>query len=88
MAAAGARPVRYGDEEIWQSMTETERPFFQNTGTVDGWIEDEQEWRLLDSLRLHELPALAVIVFVDTEAAREIVEAQSMWPVIVVPESA
>jgi hypothetical protein len=88
MAAAGARPVRYGDEQIWQSMTETERPFFQNTGTVDGWIEDEQEWRLVNSLWLLELPASAVIVFVDTEAAREIVQAQSMWPVIVVPESA
>ena len=88
MTAAGARPVRYGDEQIWQSMTETERPFFQNTGTVDSWIEDEQEWRLVNSLWLLELPASAVIVFVDTEAAREIVQAQSMWPVIVVPESA
>ena len=69
-------------------MTETERPFFQNTGTVSGWIEDEHEWRLINSLQLLELPAAAVVVFVDTEAAREIVQAQSMWPVIVVPESA
>ena len=65
---------------------EIERPFFQNVGTGEGWTKDEREWRIADHVLLNELPASAIVVFVDTEAARNIVQNQTEWQVVVVPD--
>lgn len=87
LTSVGARPVIYGDEETWDKSTENDQPFFQNIGTGDGWTQDEREWRITDHVRLKELPSSAVVVFVDSNSAREIVEKQTDWPVIVVPDA-
>ena len=86
LASAGAHPVEYGDEEIWHATNETSRPFFQNVGSGDGWTKDEHEWRIEGHVHLNELPLAAVVVFVDTVAARDIVQKLTEWQVIVVPE--
>ncbi|RLT05132.1 MAG: hypothetical protein DWI22_14680 [Planctomycetota bacterium] len=85
LALAGARPVEYGNEETWQTTPEGARPFFQNVGSGDGWTEDEREWRLVGNIQLHKLPPAAVVVFVDTKESRSIVQKQTEWQVIVVP---
>lgn len=86
LESAGARPVEYGDDETWHQTSETDKAFFQNAGAEDGWIRDEREWRILNNLKLNDLPVSAVVVFVDTEAAREITQNQTGWRVIVVPK--
>jgi len=84
---AGARPVDYGDEESWHTTTEPARPFFQNAGAGDGWTKDEREWRIAGHVQLDKLPASAVVVFVDSEGSREIIQKETEWQVIVVPDS-
>lgn len=86
LTSAGARAVEYGDEGIWQAMAEAARPFFQNAGSGDGWTKDEREWRIADHVNLNKLPASAVVVFVDSEESRAIVEKQTAWQVVVVPQ--
>ena len=86
LVSVGARPVDYGDEESWHTTTEPARPFFQNIGAGDGWTKDEREWRIAGHVRLHQLPASAVVVFVDSEESRLIVQKQTEWQVIVVPD--
>jgi len=86
LESSGARPVQYGDDETWQRLYESDRPFFQNVGAGDGWTKDEREWRIVEHLKLNDLPQSAVIVFVDTKAAREIIQSQTVWPVIIVPQ--
>ncbi len=86
LVSAGARPVAYGDEETWRATSEEARPFFQNVGAGDGWTKDEREWRIAGHMPLHSLPASAVAVFVDSEESRSIVQKQTDWQVIVVPD--
>jgi hypothetical protein len=71
----GGQPVIYGDERTWQSLPETQRPFFQSLGESqakhgdqddeNNWSQ-EREWRLLDDLRLADMPFEAAFVFVPT----------------------
>jgi hypothetical protein len=87
LAAAGARPVEYGDEETWKLMKDASRPYFQNVGAGDGWTKDEHEWRIADHVQLNRLPVSAVCVFVDSAESRSVVEKQTAWQVVVVPDS-
>ncbi len=84
---AGARPVIYGDEETWRKIIEQDQPFFQNIGTGDGWTQDEREWRITDHVQLKELPSSAVMVFVDSDSARQIVQKETDWHVLAVPDA-
>lgn len=85
LTANGARPVIYGDEEVWKMLPEQDKPFFQNSSAGDGWTLDEREWRITNHVQLKELPATAVMVFVESESAKQIVEMQTDWPVVVIP---
>jgi len=86
LVSAGARRVEYGDEETWGATNEAARPFFQNVGSGDGWTKDEREWRIANHVQLNKLPMSSVVVFVDSEESRVIVQKQTEWTVIVVPE--
>jgi hypothetical protein len=74
----GARPVIYGDESVWTSLPDSERPFFQlahsKSGKVDWTIE--QEWRWLGNLNLRRIPAACVAAFVP-----ELTDAQKLTPI-------
>lgn len=87
LAAAGARPVEYGDEETWRTTTDASRPYFQNVGSGDGWTKDEREWRIADHVQLNQLPVSAVAVFVDSAESRGVVAKQTAWQVVVVPDA-
>ncbi len=86
LTSAGARPVIYGDEETWRTISDHDQPFYQNIGTSDGWIMDEREWRIAEHVHLKQLPLSAVVVFVDSIAAFRIVQKQTHWQVLVVPD--
>jgi len=89
----GARPVRYGDDSLWASLSPDERPFFQLLKTrraaagrqIDWTVEDE--WRVVGDIDLAELPADAALLFVPTEADAQRMAAISRWPVTVVPNA-
>ncbi len=60
----GIRPVVYGDEAAFESLTEFERPFFQMAGSkVADWTP-EAEWRHRGDFRLDDVPPDQVRVVV------------------------
>lgn len=55
--AAGLRPVFYGDDSLYKTLEENDRPFFQNRGAQDvDWLS-EAEWRHVGDLDLRQFPA-------------------------------
>ena len=89
----GTRPVRYGEQTLWEKLTEEERPFFQKNdsrsdkGAVVDWTI-EQEWRQIGDLALPEIPDDAAILFVPSQVEAEQLSAISRWPVAVVSPQA
>lgn len=82
----GAKPVRYGDDELWRSLSEIEQPFFQVAHGESGidWSV-EQEWRVPGDLSLEGLRDTDVLVFVpDSRSAREVIRRiqlpVTLWP--------
>jgi hypothetical protein len=60
------------------------QPATDQSGSID-WRE-EQEWRLMNDLRLDVLPDAAICLFVDSPAEAEFIRQQGEWPVVVVPD--
>ena len=86
LAQLGARPVIYGDDAVWESLSAPDRPWFQRQSTRGGksaidWT-GEQEWRLLGDLLLADLPRDSVRVFVPDMATAARVAGESPWPVL------
>ena len=59
LVAAGARPVIYGSDEVWDSLVEAEQPYFQvsktetKSGNIIDWTQ-EKEWRIIGDLDLKQ----------------------------------
>lgn len=75
----GCRPVIYGDESVWQSLPDGERPWFQPQKSQTGrtpidWTV-ENEWRLTSALELNDLPAEDIFLFCRTENEAEVLRA-------------
>jgi hypothetical protein len=83
----GIRPVIYGDDHDWKSMSEADRPWFQKRTTGDGATNNlaEREWRLMGDLKLSELKPEDVCYFVDNETDAEFLRSRTASPVVVVP---
>lgn len=91
----GTRPVIYGNEELWDTLTETDRPFFQrnnsaNTDSTTGrqdidWSE-EREWRHRGDLDLSGLGVSDALVFVPNFQAAERLATVSPWPLTLWPD--
>ncbi len=88
LATRGARPVVYGDEEVWQQMPAEQRPLFQcRTGTrsrID-WTH-EREWRHLGDVELDDLTTHDAFLFVRTASEAEQLAPLSRWPVVYTEE--
>jgi len=85
----GAKPVIYGDEQTWQSLTEDDRPFFQVAATRSkddavriNWTE-EMEWRHVSDVDLSSVPTDAALVFVPTEQEAAALAEKSPWPIVI-----
>ena len=80
------QPVRYGsrDERHPEQSSGLFQPATDQSGSID-WRE-EQEWRLMNDLRLDVLPDAAICLFVDSPAEAEFIRQQGEWPVVVVPD--
>lgn len=88
----GSRPVLYGSEETWTTLSEGDRPCFQLSGTVsneaDGPAIDwsvEQEWRHLGDLDLSSFDVDDVLVFVPSYAEARLLQPHCPWPVTLWP---
>jgi hypothetical protein len=86
----GAQAVIYGDDDLWQSLSDQQRPFFQKriTRSSHGASIDwsvEREWRHRGDVLLHEVPAESAWVFVPTFGHARSIAAISPWPIIVLP---
>lgn len=87
----GARKVIYGDDALWERLSENDRPWFQQFGSrtprsgrsIDWRVE--QEWRVRGDVDLTNLPREAAIVFVPDAAAARAMALVSPWPVRIVP---
>jgi hypothetical protein len=86
----GARPVQYGDESLWETLPDADRPFFQKSDshTASGKRIDwtvEREWRHVGDMELEAIPAEAALLFVPSESEARQLAAVSPWPIVVLP---
>ena len=81
----GARPVIYGNETTWNSLSPSDRPFFQPETSTSKKIDWklEREWRMVGDLRLDRIPHDQALVFVASEAEANIVANLCHWPIVV-----
>jgi hypothetical protein len=87
LAHQGARPVIYGDDQDWECLSASDRPFFQRRGTRRGvrrrqWTQ-EKEWRHLGDLNLKRVPADSAFVFVPSRGEAESLAQVSRWPIVI-----
>ncbi|MBL8814534.1 MAG: hypothetical protein JNL58_00795 [Planctomyces sp.] len=70
LEATGAKPVIYGDQELWQGLSDSERPWFQlGAGSPEALRNRiEREWRVQGDVLLDTLDQQDVCVFVDQES--------------------
>ncbi len=94
LSRRGAREVIYGDDDVWQSLSDDDRPFFQLQETrgrrdrepIDWTVE--REWRHVGDVDLSEIPPNAAVVFVPSREEAQRIARVSRWPVTVIPELA
>jgi hypothetical protein len=84
--ADSVRPVIYGDDSTWHSLSETDRAFFQKA-TFGGATNNvaEQEWRVSGDLFLNTKKLHDLCIFVPNSDAAELVSQHCDWCVVVVP---
>jgi len=80
------RPVCYGSEESWRALPLADQPWYQK-GTQDGVTDTiaEVEWRVPGDVDLSRISSSDAVVFVDNKDAAATIQAQSPWPVLVLP---
>lgn len=80
----GAKPVIYGDNETFKSLSSQQRSYFQpkkrKSKSAD-W-ESEQEWRVPGDVRLGDLLREDVLVFVASKSQARSLSRVSRWPVV------
>lgn len=92
LQSRGTRPVLYGSDETWTTLSEIDRPYFQWSGTISNEADAtsidwsvEQEWRHLGDLNLSAVDANDVFVFVPSYAEARSLQPHCPWPVTLWP---
>ena len=88
LTSEGARQVIYGDESQWQTLSESDKPYWQQrqslspkrVAAIDWSVE--AEWRVLHDLDLAQAPPDAVLLFAPNNAEAQALSAISPWPVV------
>lgn len=82
----GVRSAIYGDDAVWQSMTDGDRPYFQFTSQsgIDWTVE--REWRHQGDLDLSNLAADDALLFVPRHADVVRLAPWSPWPITLWPQ--
>jgi hypothetical protein len=93
LESQGAKPVIYGDDSTWQSMTESERPWFQaaesrsRSGELIADWRLEKEWRVPIAVDLSQIQWADALVFVETPQQADALNRFSPWPVVSVADA-
>ena len=63
------RPVIYGDEKVWASLSEADQPLFQLNKSSDNKIDwqQEREWRVVGDVDLRQIDLRDAVVFAGNE---------------------
>lgn len=91
----GVRPVTYGTETTWQTLSDTDRPYFQSNGEVassssatrssDVDWSVEREWRIPGDLDLSAFTCDELFFFVPRFEDAKILQLHCPWPVTLWP---
>lgn len=79
----GLYPVLYGNDELYDGLSESKRPLFQAAGREEQWMQ-EREWRAIGDVRLDRLTSEYTRVVVASDKEREAFEAISPFPIVTV----
>jgi len=81
----GAKPVRYLPPKEIDQLPDSERIFAQPAPmkAEDRDWRVEQEWRIVEDLRLHEIPFHEALLFVPTRSHAAALSSFSRWPIAV-----
>ncbi len=86
LESLGARPVIYGDDSLWQSLPEPERPWFQQrfSGDSDTGIDwsQELEWRIAGDVTLTDIGRNDLVVFCRQKKEAAHLAPLCAWPVL------
>lgn len=95
LISLGARSVLYGDDSLWETLSQSDRPWFQRECSgadtkhphgISVWA-NEREWRVAGDLNLQQIRQEDVCWFVrDAESARQLSQSTNRR-VIVVPRT-
>ncbi len=90
LRAMGAQPVIYGGQSDFAELDRELQPFFQpaqrENPSTESWAA-ECEWRIIDDVRLSNLPPASVLVFVRTRSEAQQLARHSPWPALWVESS-
>lgn len=78
----GARAVIYGDSTRWESLSESDRPFFQFHDRAGNDWRAEREWRIVGKVDLGQLSPESAVVFVPDRPTADFYARLSRWPVV------
>lgn len=98
LVRAGARPVIYGTEQVWEQLGDSDAPYFQlNEPSIDlsdsnhpgansgiDWSR-EREWRYRGNLDLTAFDPADILVFVPTYDEARQISAATQWPITLWP---
>jgi hypothetical protein len=70
----GIRPVIYGKHDIYEGLTEEDKPLFQNEGEKAGDWRPEREWRYVGDIQLDTIPSDRMTIIVRRSSEIEIVK--------------
>ncbi|MBA64136.1 MAG: hypothetical protein CMJ76_17400 [Planctomycetaceae bacterium] len=80
VARLQVKKVHYGDEQLWNSLTSSARPFFQAIDCKIDW-RAEKEYRLIGDLSLSTFNRNDLVVFTQTGAEATALQTHCSWPV-------
>ena len=80
------RPVIYGDQETWESLSADERPLFQVCQSSDQKIDwqQEREWRVVGDVDLRQIELRDAVVFAGNENDLSKLSQLSLFDLIVI----
>ncbi len=80
------RPVIYGDEKTWESLADSDRPFFQLKKTANKKIDwqEESEWRIVGDVNLRNIELSDAVVFTGAQNDLEKLSQLSLFDLIVI----
>lgn len=84
-----ARPVSYGSETDWQSMDESQKPYFQMRNSKNNKIDwqTEKEWRVIGDVDLNFVGPNDAVVFVARVSEMKALAELSIWPVVALEQT-